>query len=479
MNIKKKSIAKKVISFILFFVILFFVLGITYKVLKWKDTTGNYMSSVDQLYNTDDNLIDVVFVGSSHVYCDIYPAIIWEKTGISAFNMSVSGQDKDSSYHHLVELLKTQSPKVVFVDLFGLTFDKHDVEGNLYRNLLSMKASKNSVSLVKDYFKGTDEKVNDYITRWPIIHTRYKELTKLDYFDFKPNTFMRGEELIFDVGTAYSSPSIDAPFNPGILSDRNYEWLNSLYELSLKEGFELVLFKTPFFSEPYNQSIIDAASVFAEENDLAFLDLNKHISEIGLEYSTDFYDSNHTNAYGAVKLSGFISDYLTRNYDLKDHRGDSKYWQWDSDLEYYYRAKFKKALYDSDSVTQLSNRMQDEDFKDFTAVISVEFTSAIEDEEHDYYKALKGLGMTYDDYLEGGKWIYKAGTLTKLIDNDIAKETVTYELNKYDTLSVKYTGDGKKGNVLIGANDYSNVFYYVSVTVYDDSNESVLVKKDF
>ena len=69
-----------------------------YDVLRWKDTTGGYLSSIDQLYNTDEGLIDLVFMGSSHCYYGIYPELLWEEKGIAGFDLAVSAQDKDSTY---------------------------------------------------------------------------------------------------------------------------------------------------------------------------------------------------------------------------------------------------------------------------------------------------------------------------------------------------------------------------------------------
>ena len=53
---------------IIFFIILAGIcIAITYKVLSWKDTITTYQSSMEMLYNTPDDTMDVVFVGNSHV----------------------------------------------------------------------------------------------------------------------------------------------------------------------------------------------------------------------------------------------------------------------------------------------------------------------------------------------------------------------------------------------------------------------------
>ena len=161
LNKALKSIARGVA-----FLILVVVLVVrTYDVLSWKDTLGDYLSSVEQLYATEDDMMDVVFMGSSHTYCSISPALLWGENGIAAFNMTTSGQDKDSTYHYLIELLKTQSPKVVCVELYGLTFDKHGVEGNQHRNMMGMPLSQNSIALIDEHYTEVYTYAKNYETR--------------------------------------------------------------------------------------------------------------------------------------------------------------------------------------------------------------------------------------------------------------------------------------------------------------------------
>lgn len=170
---------KKGIRGVCFVVLLVLILRHVYSVLSWKDTAGNYLSSVQQLYHTPEQTMDVVFMGSSHCYCSIYPEYLWRDYGYSAFDMAVSGQDKSANYYSLLELLKTQSPQVVFVEAYALLYDGYSQEGNAYRNLLSMKNSVNQFRLIRE--AADEEKQMDYLLRWPIVHTRYAELTRYDF----------------------------------------------------------------------------------------------------------------------------------------------------------------------------------------------------------------------------------------------------------------------------------------------------------
>ena len=49
---------------------------------------------------------------------------------------------------------------------------------------------------------------------------------------------------------------------------------------------------------------------------------------MGLDPATDFYNKKHVNVRGAEKYTKFFADYLTKKYELVDHREDSVYEPW-------------------------------------------------------------------------------------------------------------------------------------------------------
>ncbi|MBO4678976.1 MAG: hypothetical protein J5626_04835, partial [Lachnospiraceae bacterium] len=147
---------------------------------------------------------------------------------------------------------------------------------------------------------------------------------------------------------------------------------------------------------------------------------------------------------------------------------------WEEDLEYYYREELKNKMENAGNIYEMMNLFFDKSFKDFTAVVSVEYASGINEE---YYDAFYGTDMEYDDFMMGGKWLYKDGSFTKLISNVAEEVPQIYDLNNHDTLTVRYTGDGKVGNTMIGKDDYSNIGTFFSVIIYDDLLETVAVHK--
>ena len=251
-----------------------------------------------------------------------------------------------------------------------------------------------------------------------------------------------------------------------------------MYELSKEKSFDLVLIKTPFYDPGDDQAKVNAAATFAEERGIGFIDFNKITDELELDYASDFYDGNHTNAYGARKISEYLADYIVQNYSVKDHRGDEKYTQWDEDLAFYYREELKEKIKNASGIYALAALLT-KSKSDFSAVISVEYTSSIENNINEYCDALDRIGFEYDDLLMGGKWLYRNGELQFLSGNDSESPIMVYELNNVDTLSVKFSSDGAPENVMIGTADYSHKGTYIDITVYDEILKEVVVNQQY
>ncbi len=466
---------KRFIECILFTIVLVMVLYGVYQILRWKDTTGDYKDALQQLYNTEGNLIDVAFLGSSHCYCGIAPAVLWENSGIAAFDMSVSGQDRQSTYHALKELLKTQSPKIVCVDLYGLSFEEHGIEGNKYRNMLSMKTSRNSIELVKNNVNNVaPEEQLDYITRWPILHTRYKELKKYDFVEYEYNQFSRGFVCQWNATEPFINPYFETE-RCGGLTDEHFEWLESLYKLSLEEDFQLVYMIIPYHITEEQQARYNQAAEFAEERSIPVIDLNKLSAKCKLDYGADFGDIYHLNSYGAVKVTTYMNQYLVDNFELQDHRGEAAYWQWDKDLEWFYHSR---------EVHELSKAEDAEDYlkkiKQTGHLLTVVSLEAKHESQGDYYyDLLENLGIPPEESRIGGKWIVLDGQTQKILENVDDGSEYLYDLSNTETLRVRFKEDLDPQNIQINRQTYLQPHYHLTVLTYDLMDGKVLESRGY
>lgn len=455
MEEKKKRAIWNFIKAFLFLLLLGWMLYGILRILDWKDTTGDYLSSMEQLYHTPDHAIDVAFLGSSHCYCSIYPAYLWQDEGIAAFDVAVSGQDKASTCHALMETLKTQKPKVVFVELYGLFFDRHAVEGNVYRNMLSMKPSLNSLELIREYVE--PEKQMDFVLRWPIVHTRFWEVDKYDFVQYEPSVYGRGADYQWHVQTAM--PGAKNPGDAEELEEENVRWLERLVKLCREEEMSLVFFVAPFPITEQEQRQLNAAKEFAGEHGVAVLDFNEMRYEIGLADETDFVDDFHCNAYGAKKVTDYVRDYLMENYQLEDHRRDVKYALWDQDLKWYRHLEAQAFLNEAASPEEYLRQLSE--MEDVISVISI--GEGITEESA---RPLECLGLSADAILEGDKYVLQNGKLHKLMGNE-GTEEFCMDLSEYDALRVRSSQPAETSDVQINYESCLDLGQAVNVIPYD------------
>ncbi|MCR5250875.1 MAG: hypothetical protein K6E50_09750 [Lachnospiraceae bacterium] len=469
---------KRFIQLMIFILLTAFCLGKAYGVLSWKDTNVSYQSCVLQLAETPNDSIDAVFVGSSHVYTGIYPSYLWSSFGISAFDMAICAMDRDSAYYSIKHLFKTQSPRVVMVDLFSLTFETHVYKEHFIRNYLTFPISEDTIPALNAYAAkdpAVSENYLDYLTRWPVFHTRYRELERRDFINDEAALAARGEYLNW-AANVIEPITPPAPSTSAALSEDQLNWLKELDALCRENDASLVLMALPFQSDEDKQALIDSAFAFAEENGIPRLDFNRRLDELDLDYNEDFFDDAHPNAYGAKKICAFLGNYLKENYELADHRGDPAYGIWDEDLRYYEHRRDGDALAaaseDLEETLAILSRM-----KEVTAVISLEGIY----QDSALYESLRILpGISEEDYNAGGKWIWENGELTLLMHNDTQAAPYIRELDDYVTLQVRFTGTRSgHGSILLGRDDHSNYEGQLSIVVYDSFLHSTLLAKEY
>lgn len=461
---------KKGIRGVCFIVLLGLILRHVYSVLSWKDTAGNYLSSVQQLYHTPEQTMDVVFTGSSHCYCSIYPEYLWRDYGYSAFDMAVSGQDKSANYYSLLELLKTQSPQVVFVEAYALLYDGYSQEGNAYRNLLSMKNSINNFRLIREAVDG--EKQMDYLLRWPIVHTRYAELTQYDFVQYAPSEYGRGASWGWGKGTGAWPEAAKSCMSAAPLSEENLRWLDRILTLGAENDIDIVFYVAPMQVFNGEQAIYNGAAEYVTAAGAEWIDCNKLFDEIGISPDSDFSNAYHCNAYGAEKVTAYMGKYLQENYDLKDHRGEASYTAWDQSLRLYQHCEAAQKLEQLDLESYLK------------AVAELEGVKLIVALEGDYKSSTlplnqyaAWLGVPPEQYETGGKWVISEGEVKAFLDN-MSTEIVCVELSGQDfvvleNVSLK-SGESVLNNIRINGEYYGKALNGLTVIVYDPLWETII-----
>ena len=122
------------------------------------------------------------------------------------------------------------------------------------------------------------------------------------------------------------------------ITPESEEYLLKIKELCQENGIPLLLLEMPA-PKVWNKTKQQEMTKWAVKNNVAFLDLNKVVSEMGIDWKTDTSDKGiHMNIYGAKKVTKYVGNYLKENYSLPDHRNNPNYQQWKQDQEEYEKA---------------------------------------------------------------------------------------------------------------------------------------------
>ncbi|MDW7660985.1 MAG: hypothetical protein SCL54_06075 [Bacillota bacterium] len=300
----------RVIIFILCFVVLFS--GVS-NILERKSLEGawNMTLKVGGFYNEPVDSLDVMFFGSSHMYCSIDPRMLEEQTGLKSYVFATQQQPLWISYHYLKEALKTQSPETVVLEVHMVVQEEdYADEGTLHSAVNPIKLSRNKVEMV--YAAVPHGERRNYILDIFKYHDRWEELTRDDYTleHFDALDPLRGFVQLETVTVIESRDELESVVSVRKPMDKSMEYLEKFVELSREEGFELILIKAPSNATVDEKKLYNAVEAFALDEGIIFEDFNMHFDQLGLDLTTDFYDRRHLNVNGVAKFVPYFGAFL-------------------------------------------------------------------------------------------------------------------------------------------------------------------------
>lgn len=156
------------------------------------------------------------------------------------------------------------------------------------------------------------ENKEDYLSYYINIikyHSRYSEIKKQEVVDAIKNKTLSNRgftplesnpKVNFD-----NSKCLNIEYTSKI-STKNLEYLNKIIKLCNEENIRLVLVTTPTQMGESEQAYLNYVEKVAIQNNIEFIDLNRKFGEIGLDFSTDFYDTTHLSKFGAEKVTKYF-----------------------------------------------------------------------------------------------------------------------------------------------------------------------------
>lgn len=403
----KCKTAIKVISFILIMAV---ILTTADRVLIVKYTDGIY--SIKRFYELENDTVDVLFLGSSHVFETYNTSILWDDYGIASFVLGGSEQPMWNTYFYMKEALKTQTPDLIVLDVYCCIFgEEYSDYSRQIKNCYGMKPSLNKLNAM--CVSSTYENINFF---FPISNysSRYKELTKEDFLESKDIPRYKNW---MGFATNYQNDVKDTPCledsdaeNP--MPQRTEKYYRKILQLANDKQIPILVVVTPYpeINED-DAAIYKYAERIAGEYNVTFINPALNPASIGLDYSIHAAEGLHLNSVGNQICTSYIGNYIKTHYSIHDRRGNPDYQSWEECSTYIKRL---------DSIDRLKNQT---DFESICKQINDEqYCAVIIVGKHfsNVSKVLKPLGTSESEpfsvsiYYQGQKaaWLCYTDTVT-------------------------------------------------------------------
>lgn len=418
------------------------------------------------LYELDDDTVDVLMLGCSSVYTSINPHILYDDYGIASFVLGQGGLLINYDYYYLVEALKTQSPKILILDTLGLRVNRNVPEYTNMNYTAGLKISKNKMDLF--YNEIPKEQWVDLLLQFPIYHSRYSELSSVDFLPWrgdKMHCYEKGESINWTTEKAEFEYSLDVNsiVEKTEIPAKAKEYFTMVIDLARENDIEVVLYAAPYAISEEEQKKQVWVKEYAQENGLRYIDGNSLAEEIGIKIPEDLLqDGMHLNYEGNIKVSRFIGAYLNDNFDLPDRRNDERYLSWEIGANYYNEtyANFQLKL-----ITSFQEYVENIIKNDNYTIIMTKVGEC--DQSFDNYELTASLENNQIAVWQSGKLAYI------LPDSD----TWYMELSKRDTVTLIKNQESREWyHCYINEVEYGQINNAVNILVYDNLLEQPIEK---
>lgn len=289
----------------------------------------------------DRGKIDNLYLGSSHVYCDIDPRILDELNGQCNFNLSTPTQLLNGTFYLLREADKDNELTHVYLEMYyACNTEDTVIDRDYFRNWNNtdfMEPSFNKIIYMISN-GGLDQCLENFFP-----FTRYRaQLGDMEYvrrvIEYRKEEEYQTYQCHYDYGdgNGYSEnmpqgfqyctrvyPECDRCFEQGYIltettmGDRSEQYCSKIIEYCQREDIPITLFISPIHdlqlisTEGYDNYIIEVRKI-AEEYGIPFYDFNLAKEEyLPIQQDRHFQDAGHLNCYGAAVFTPFFYEVVS------------------------------------------------------------------------------------------------------------------------------------------------------------------------
>jgi len=295
---------------------------------------------------------DVVFIGDCEVYENFSPITLWENHGIPSYIRGSAQQLIWQSYYLMEETFRYETPKVMVFNVLSMKYDTPKSTGNQSQREAYNRMTLDGMRLSKSKWDAIFASMTEEEQKWeaqfsylfPLLryHDRWSQLTGDDFKYWLRKEQVSDQGYLMQVGVKpLQDEHVERPLVDYTLGENSWYYLDKMVELCEKHGTQLVLIKAPALSPVWWEQWDTQVEKYAEEKGLLYINMLDYQEEIGIDWSTDTYDTGlHLNVYGAEKAADWFGNILREKCGLTDRREDAALSDsWAEKCETYHQRK--------------------------------------------------------------------------------------------------------------------------------------------
>lgn len=329
---------KKIVSFVGSFVFII-ILAKVFCTVTYLFRDAGY--DRNRFVGIEQEKLDMVYIGGSAVAVYWEPLKAWNDCGFTSYNYATNSIPAENIQAYLEEARTSQEPEVFVIDARAFQYYSDDPEepglrhGTDGMDLTSAARYK----LLYDYFKNRniseDTDIISYYLDIAKYHTNTENLGFGAVWGYKNNDGIcpdKGWEWM-DEYAYLEEPADFYTEERAELSENASEILHKLLTYCQDEQLKVLFVVCPYYVTREDQAKYNTIGDIVKSYGFDYLNANEHYADMGIDFSSDFYNRNHVNLFGATKYTAFLENYLVHHYNLPDHRGDADYASWDVDYQ--------------------------------------------------------------------------------------------------------------------------------------------------
>ena len=337
------KIIKRIISVVLIVTVLFAAVGVMNEIYYEEDPWNHILWN--SFYKQDN--IDNIFIGSSHVYCDVNPFILDEINSMNNFDLSASSLTLSASYYLLREANRVYDLKNAYVELYYVpntgpnSVDSKETIRNNWRTIPYLKPSMNKW----EYVSSTVDSSRYIETLFPFVRYRsrlfdgeyinsvrdkknteewknYEYVAESDagVIEYMQKGFYRSDHTIESANAYLYETQVNLE-TEGLLTEDNCEYIQKIIDYCKSENINIKFFISPIYEtqilssrdyDAYYQQVLNIVN----SNHVELYDFNLCKSEyLDIMHQQYFYDNGHLNETGAEIFTPFLWNVLISSYE--------------------------------------------------------------------------------------------------------------------------------------------------------------------